>query len=236
MKIHILILEPDKLVGNLFVKLIEEEFSRVEVVGLARDVNEALKFIATNNIDVMIIDVTDSKVNGFSLFEHVNQDKYKVIFTGNNYDKLEEAQYFYPFGYLCKPINKTEFCIYLNRAIKDIITADYDDSIIHISKASEIISVRKSDIIRCEAESNYTKIILANNNQPLIVSRTLKYVHSTFLGNDEFVRIHKSHLINKRHIISRKIKAGKIQLKNGQILPVSRTFKNYIEKILFDIR
>ena len=44
-----------------------------------------------------------------------------------------------------------------------------------------------------------------------------------------FVRIHKSYLVNRRHI--RSISAGVVVLSNGDVLPVSRKYADSLEEL-----
>ena len=80
------------------------------------------------------------------------------------------------------------------------------------------------DIVRCESTSNYTYIHLLRE-KPILISKTLKEVES-MLTNHGFIRIHQSHLVNiksiKKYI---KGKAGSLILKDGSIIPVSRSKK-----------
>ena len=96
--------------------------------------------------------------------------------------------------------------------------------------------VWKSQIVRCESDSNYTKIVLTGSNSPLIVSRTLKYVESNYLNTEEFVRTHKSHLINIRYLISKSITSSSIQLNNGDIIPVSRSKRELVKDVIKKLR
>jgi two-component system LytT family response regulator len=56
------------------------------------------------------------------------------------------------------------------------------------------------DIIRLEAQSNYTKIFL-QNNKSILASKTLKDYEEILLDHG-FIRTHKSHLVNHIHIVN----------------------------------
>ena len=76
------------------------------------------------------------------------------------------------------------------------------------------------NIIRCEAESNYTKFFLTNNNR-IIVSKTLKE-YDEILSHNNFFRVHKSHLINMNHIKKYlKGKGGFVVMSDGSEIEVS---------------
>lgn len=74
-----------------------------------------------------------------------------------------------------------------------------------------------SDIIRLEAERNYTRFILADGSQ-LLTCKNLSFYEP--LLPESFVRVHKSHLLN-RHYILRKSKTH-ICMRDGTEIEVSR--------------
>ena len=61
-----------------------------------------------------------------------------------------------------------------------------------------MIFFKVGDIVYCEADSNYTKIILVNK-QRVVSTRTLKE-YEEMLGDSGFIRIHHSWLINKAYV------------------------------------
>ncbi len=89
--------------------------------------------------------------------------------------------------------------------------------------------VDASNIIRCEASSNYTKLFFINQ-QPLVIAKTLSACASA-INNEAFIRIHQSHLINKNFI--QKINAdGHVFLKDGTVCNISRRKKRIAIQIL----
>jgi two-component system LytT family response regulator len=60
-----------------------------------------------------------------------------------------------------------------------------------------MIFVTTADILYCEAESNYTSVVL--KNRKVVVSKTLKEIDEALSGND-FYRIHNSYLVNLNQI------------------------------------
>ena len=81
--------------------------------------------------------------------------------------------------------------------------------------------VRFGEIIRCEAQSNYTQVILVNSS-PILITKTLKHYEDLLLEKD-FFRVHKSHLVNL-HAVRRFIRSKKgssIEMKDGARIEVS---------------
>ncbi|WP_162417938.1 LytR/AlgR family response regulator transcription factor [Cyclobacterium roseum] len=61
----------------------------------------------------------------------------------------------------------------------------------------EIIDI--DQIIRCEADRNYSYIFVNGIKQPYLISKNLKELENALIPNG-FLRIHNSHLINPVHV------------------------------------
>ena len=79
-----------------------------------------------------------------------------------------------------------------------------------------------NNILRIEAQSNYCKIYFIDRCKTVVVAKVLHLVQQK-LPADMFVRVHKSHLINKQHIRHVSGTNQKIaELTNGECIPISR--------------
>ena len=74
------------------------------------------------------------------------------------------------------------------------------------------------NIIRFEGDNNYTYIHFKDGSK-LYLAKTLKE-YELILEPVGFVRIHKSHIVNREFVKS--LKKGQVELLNGEYLPVSR--------------
>lgn len=96
-----------------------------------------------------------------------------------------------------------------------------------INTTESITMLNVADIIRCESNRNYTYLFMANKKK-LIVSKTLMEFED-LLSKYNFIRIHKSHLINVNYIEKYiKSEGGYMMLKDGSKLPVSIRKKEYL--------
>ncbi|MCH6202085.1 LytTR family transcriptional regulator [Aquiflexum sp. LQ15W] len=92
-----------------------------------------------------------------------------------------------------------------------------------------------SKIIRCEADGNYSKIIYAENDFPVIVSRQLKYLESVLIKNG-FLRIHHSHLINPFFIKKiLKSEGGQVEMEGGTRIRISKNKEEIIKTLFISI-
>ncbi|MBE9492317.1 MAG: LytTR family transcriptional regulator, partial [Bacteroidetes bacterium] len=81
----------------------------------------------------------------------------------------------------------------------------------------------------------YYTMFYFTNGKRLLVSKTLKE-HDELLSEHNFIRPHKSHLINVKYIKSYlKTDGGVILMENGSKIPVSRRKKEYIMDIISNL-
>ena len=94
-----------------------------------------------------------------------------------------------------------------------------------------------SEIIRAEADSNYTVFRLTENRR-IMVSRTIKE-YDALLSGAGMIRVHQSHLVNIS-FIEKFVKkgGGHLLMKDGSTIPVSPGLKkkmlNAIKEHLYE--
>lgn len=95
------------------------------------------------------------------------------------------------------------------------------------------IKIPLKSIVRLQGECNYTYVY--TENREFIAARTLKNFEK-ILGEDTFLRVHKSHIVNMMFVQGVDIEknAGEIRIEGGQHLEVSRRrLKDVINKLVF---
>jgi two-component system LytT family response regulator len=108
------------------------------------------------------------------------------------------------------------------------------NSRILVSSSDTLTLIDVSSIVRCESSRNYTTLYLSNNKN-LVASKTLMDFEN-LLQQHNFLRIHKSHLVNVTYI-ERYVKAGGgyIILRNGEQLPVAIRKREYLFRRLEEL-
>ena len=183
--------------------------------------------------------------SGFDLLTRIKNIGFEVIFTTAHSEYAIKAFKFSAIDYLLKPIDIAE----LKRAIGKVdkkMNGDISTRLQHLIQNLQpaqgnhklalptldgLVFVKVSDIIYCEASSNYTEIIVQDGKK-YVVSRTLKEYEDLLTGHN-FYRIHNSYLINlnaiKKYIRG---EGGYVVMNNDQSLTVSKRKKDgFLEKI-----
>ncbi|GAB2782085.1 LytTR family DNA-binding domain-containing protein [Rhabdobacter roseus] len=219
----------------------------VEVVGKYNRAEEALEAIGRNSFDVLFLDIEMPVYNGFELLNRVAKQNFDVVFT-TAYDQFAVKAFKYSaFDYLLKPIDADELVKCVEKLsekksqsdvqsqlsfLRSILDRDrFQPQKIALPTTVGVEYVEIADIVRCESDSNYTRIFL-NNQNPILICRTLKEVEE-LLENSNFARIHHSHLISLDHLRKYvRSDGGYVIMSDGSELTVSRSRKDVLNNLL----
>ena len=234
MKYNTLVIE-DELPARVTINsYLRKYFDTISVVAELGTVKEAISFLNEHQVDIIFLDVQLKDGKGIDILDKINSAEYKIIFTTAHEEFALEAFKHKAFGYLLKPLDPTDFKEILNRVITDLTTNESKSTSnrirIPISQGHTWVDV--NTIIRCESESNYTKIIVKDITNNLIISKTLKHVEHKMINSKLFFRTHQSHLINLNWVNGAQIKSNVITLINGDKVPVSRSHKDELYQLM----
>ncbi len=97
-------------------------------------------------------------------------------------------------------------------------------------KSKAVIEAGEIEVIK--SDGHYIELYLKYKDKPEVDRNTLKHILEVL--PDYFIQIHKSYIINLKEI---RVKYGeKIEMKNGQTLPISRTYKQAFNQTLEKIK
>jgi two-component system LytT family response regulator len=181
----------------------------------------------------MDINLSDGKA--FQLLERLRPAKFDIIFV-TAYDQFAMTACAYSsIGYILKPIDP-DLLVEAVERVRPRDTARTDErlalleqfrehpnrmELMSIAGVDSIHFVKARDIIRLEAEDNYTHIHLAGG-QRVTASKTIK-LYETLLEPFNFYRVHKRHLINLNFMVKFvKGDGGYLVMQDGSRVEVSR--------------
>jgi len=236
------IVDDEPAVGNTIVSLLGESFPEIEVCGLAGSVSEGYAAIIEYRPDILFLDVELPDGLGFELLKKLSPVRFRTIFITGHQEYALDAIKFSAFDYILKPVDKDELKVAIARASEMISHEEEQLKILALSEnlqgkkalkrmilrtaeALQLVSI--SDIIRAEADSNYTHFHLAGGKH-IMVSRTIKE-YEAMLSGTSLIRVHQSHIVNFNYIDKfYKHDGGYLQLKDGTSIPVSPVLKQKV--------
>lgn len=219
----------------------------VVVAATASNAEEAIAAVKTHQPDLVFLDIQMPGQSGFDVLRAFDQIDFEVIFI-TAYDKYGiQAIKFSALDYLLKPINIAEFKLAIEKAKQKISSRKHNYNIenllayintgqrdipkIALPTLTEIMYVKITEIIRCEASNNYTNFYLQNNDR-VLVCKTLKEF-ADILKPHQFIRTHQSHLVNLHFIKSYLKEDGGTLLLNDQTkIPISRQNREMVKETL----
>jgi two-component system LytT family response regulator len=213
---------------------LERYFPNVSVKAETDSIKDTVELLNTKQFDVVFLDIQLTDGLGLEVLQNVKSVLPRVIFTTAHDNFTQEAFHYKAFGYLLKPLDPNDFKDIMNRVVKDIMFKDQSSRYIKVPNKTGNSSIDVNEIIRCEAESNYTKIITIKHEQ-FIIAKTLKSMEEEVLPEELFLRTHKTHLVSIRYINKDNANYKELRTVNGDRVPISRTKRDLIKDRLLQI-
>lgn len=199
----------------------------LDILGTAADAKSGAKLIRELKPDLVFLDVEMPGGSGFHMLEELYDENFEVVFLTAHEKYARLAFKYAPMDYLLKPLDSDDLLDTVER-IKTKRRNNKQNSwstrlVIPTTEAYEVILV--DDIISCAAQANYTNISLQGDIS-LLVSKTLGDIEAK-LNPDEFVRIHRSQIVQLKYI-KRFLRqdGGYVEMVDGSKLPVAQRRKN----------
>lgn len=242
-----IIIDDEKTSCDTLAGLLIRYCENVTIVAMADGYKSGIKAIHEHKPDVVFLDIQMPDGSGFQVLEDVNEVNFDVIFT-TAYDQYAiKAIKYSALDYLLKPIIPSDLVNALQKVEQKRNVSDMSSNIkvlleniktkstskkIVLSTSEKIHVVETDDIVRCESDDYYTRFFF-KDGKTLLISKTLKETEQ-LLGDLDFLRPHKSHLVNIKYIKGfLKNDGGSILLSDGSKVPVSRRKK---EKVIHTIQ
>ena len=246
MQIKSIIVDDEKHGRENLAGILQKYCPNVELLGEADSVESAISIIKSQKPDLVFLDIEMPRANGFKLLEHFRDFRFEVIFVTAYGNYAIKAIRFSAADYILKPIDILDLKAAIekvseriqqkqeNLRIKQLFhnISQPDNPRIGLPYANSIEFVEVSRIIHCRGEGNYTHIYFEKNEHLLVAKTLIEF--EELLQEYSFVRVHKTHLVNLKHVCA-VVKSGgtKLRLSNGDFVAVSRRRK---DKIMNDLK
>jgi len=230
----VLIIDDETRTRELIAKMIDSFGFDVQCIPEGENVQSGIEAIQKHNPDIVFLDIQMPDGTGFDVIRSIEDKSFEVIFITAHEEFAIKAIKFSALDYLLKPVDTAELKAALERALesidanKEVKQFDALQSNINPSENRRLVLktqesvhvVDLDDIIRCEADRNYTSFFLVGGKK-ILVSKTLKE-YENLLSNHNFLRVQQSHLINIDFVDRYdKKNGGAVVMKDGSEVPLS---------------
>jgi len=191
-----LIIDDERLARAELRRLLEKH-PEVEIVGEARDAEDALDQIGRTEPELLFLDIQMPGANGFELLEQLDRVPL-VIFTTAYDDYAIQAFEVNALDYLLKPVAPERLAAALGKigGVKPK-TSVAGDQQIFVKDGERCWFVALRDIVLLESEGNYTRLYFGGH-RPLVL-RSLNYLEDR-LDPAIFFRASRRHILNLKFI------------------------------------
>lgn len=190
---------------------------------------DATTFLKTESIDLIFLDIHLPKISGID-FLKMQQNPPSVILTTAFADYALESYEFSVVDYLLKPFSFQRFV----KAVSKVPVKTIENQTktprkdIFIKSGYELIKITIDDILFIKSDADYTEIIVGEKKY--LSNESLRYWNET-LDNQQFVRVHKSYIINTQKI--KKIVGNQLFINKEIVVPIGRAYKeSFINKFV----
>ncbi|MNF35952.1 Transcriptional regulatory protein YehT [compost metagenome] len=225
----------------LAVDLLKEFVSKVdtlELVNTFTNAIDAISIINQSNVDLIFLDIEMPHFSGIDFINAIEK-KPLIIFTTAYSNYAVEGFNLGAVDYLVKPIPFHRFLKSVLRAQQifnpqhlplnsnPVSIPEIDQDFMFVRAEYENVKMNFSDILYIEGLKDYVKIHTTDNKYTLTLISLIKL--ENLLSSKGFARIHRSYIINIKHVKS--IQKNKVIITEKRI-PISESYKTaFFEKI-----
>jgi DNA-binding LytR/AlgR family response regulator len=221
-----------------------KEIDDLEIVGSRYDGSSAIKYLNSNHIDILFLDLHLPDMRGWEILKEIDPARMVVIFITafDNY-ALQSFEYDQVIDYLHKPFRFSRFkqsierakkIIRTNRILESLEAQEVSDeslteekSYLTFNNGNKIISISYLEISYMQAWGNYIKIHLMDGHIEVI--RRTFIVMENQIRVFNFLRVHKSFIVNIAFVTKLTGHGLKVQ---DYIIPIGKNYLTGVKKAL----
>ena len=204
-----------------------------ELVGSCQSAMEAMRVVGEQEVDVLFIDINMPDLNGLEFVRSL-QNPPLVVFTTAYQEYAVEGYKVDAIDYLLKPFGMGDILRAADKVKRqyDLLHAvslspvDEDDALF-LKTEYKVVRILITDIIYIEGMSEYLRIHLLGQSKPVVVLLSMKKMEERLMGRD-FMRIHKSYIINLHHIAE--INKNRVILDNQVDIPIGESYRERLSE------
>lgn len=251
--VRIIHVDDDKNTVKSFAAEVEKS-SDIDYKGGFTNASDALSYLKEHEVDLAFLDIEMPDKDGFWLAGKMKGINTSIVFLTSHTEYMMQAFEACAIHYIVKPagFNDIEHAIdnwkkqkekfagesgqieeLINNYIQQLTTFPKR---VFINTVGKTVVIQLDQLMYISSIENYSQFYLIDGSKQLS-SRNLKTYSDALHKNPDFVRIHKSHLVNKKFVANiLRDKSGKtsLEMNNGVKLEVSGLRKDEILKELLE--
>lgn len=220
----------DEPIALEVVKSLSSKIAFIKLLNCFTNAFKAIDFLQQVKVDLIFLDIKMPDISGIDFLKSLSNPPI-IIFTTAYSEHAVQSFELDAIDYLLKPFSLSRFLKACNKANEQFllrnktIVQSQELAAIFIKSGYEIIKVEPETILYAESGGNYVQFVLENRK---IASRLTMSETEALLPAPDFIRVHRSYIVSKKHI--QKMNRKSIWIKQTE-LPIGAAYLSAIEKI-----
>jgi len=245
MIIKALIIDDEMRNRQILKRMIQLYCPQIKELEEAHDIQDAKRKTEAFRPHIVFLDVEMPPHSSFDYLKSLNTIDFELIFVTAYNHYAVQAIKFSALDYILKPVDMDELKLAVQKAVANIQDKSLPDrnsyqvlfqenkplETIMIPSLKDSRIVHLAQIVYIQGDDSYSIIYLESGEQIVSSKHLLEY--DKMLSPHNFYRVHKSYLINLRHI--RKIVKGEnagVEMSNSCALPIARRRKEEFMELI----
>lgn len=206
-----IIIDDELMARELLKGMLHTFCPQIEVVDLCENLPSGVKSIHKHKPNLVFLDIEMPGYSGLDLLDFFNEEEvnFSVIFVTAYNQYAIQAFKLSAVDYLLKPIESDDLTTAVQlfekhqkaqnnfQILKDNLNSNIKKIALNTSNSIQFVNL--DDILFFKADGSYTHVFLKENKN-ILTSKNLKYFEDTLIQNSNFVRCHKSFIVNTNYI------------------------------------
>ena len=204
-----------------------------KLAGSCRNAFEAMAVLEKENVDAVFLDINMPDLNGLDLVRSM-QHPPLVVFTTAYQKYAVDGYRVDAIDYLLKPFGMADVLRAAEKVKRQFdlqhtasVSAVDEDDALFLKTEYKVVRILVSQIVYVEGMAEYLRIHLATQPKPILALLSMKKMEER-LPDADFMRIHKSYIINLHHIAE--INRSRIVLDTGCDIPIGDSYKGRVNE------
>ena len=223
-KMNILIVEDESRIARRIERMTRDIFGdSLQSLIHINTLHEALKFIESNSLDLVLLDLNLNGDDGFDLLTTAVSQSFHTIIISAYKDQAITAFEYGVLDFVPKPFNRDRLEQAFNRAVTKEKTENNKVKLLAVKKRGRIQLIPIEDLLYVKGAGVYTELFLTDGTKELH-DKSMEKLEQ--LLSHTFERTHKSYLVKMSEVKEIIVKSGSkymAELKNGELIPIGRT-------------
>lgn len=240
-KLRAILVDDEESARDVLQNLLLRFCPDVELIAKCENVLEAVDIINKEHPDLVFLDIEMPNYAGYEIVNFFKEINFEIIFV-TAYDQYAiHAFEIAAIDYLLKPVDIERLKLSITRVKTQRNTEQQAQRLALLSntlESKQLKNIVVSDkgqqniipiesIIAIEAQESYC--FIHTSEKKIVASKNLKHFETVLESLPQFIRVHKSWIVNKEHIKNYSKSDLSIQLNNGLTTKLSKYKKAEFE-------